>query len=177
MNHLPFETWLLNEQPLAPEQQRGLQQHLRACDHCAALAEVNLALRAAKLAAPAPGFTARFQQRLEMQRALERRNRLVGMSALALGALGLTLWLAGPWLASFFGSPAAWIAAMANFLLSLLAMGQAIGDISSILLRILPGLIPPIAWLVTLSAVSGLGLLWAASIWRLTRLPERSVRL
>jgi len=177
MNHLPFETWLLNEQSLSPEQQRDLQLHLRECEHCTALTEVNLVLRSAKLAAPAPGFTARFQKRLEEQRALERRNRLAGISVLVLGGLGLTLWLVGPYLASFIGSPAAWIAAMVTFLLSLLTMAQAVGDIGSILLRILPGFIPPIAWLVVLSAVSGFGLLWAVSIWRLTRFSARSVRL
>lgn len=177
MNHLPFETWLLNEENLLPEQQRELQLHLRECEHCTALAEVNLALRSVKLAEPAPGFTARFQQRLETQRALERRNRLAGALVLVFGGLGLTLWLVGPWLASFIGSPAEWISAVVNFLLSLLTMAQAISDIGSILLRILPGFIPPVAWLVILSAISGFGLLWAVSIWRLTRFSARSVRL
>jgi len=177
MNHLPFETWLLNEQPLAPEQQRDLNLHLRECEHCTALAEVNLALHSVKMAEPAPGFTARFQKRLEMKRALERRNRLAGGLVLVFGGLGLTLLLAGPWLASFIGSPAAWIAAVVNFLLSLLTMAQAISDIGSILLRVLPGFIPPVAWLVIISAVSGFGLLWAVSIWRLTRFSARSVKL
>lgn len=177
MNHLPFETWLLNEQPLAPDQQRDLQLHLRDCEHCTALAEVNLTLRAVKMSAPAPGFTARFQQRLEATRVRERRNRLVGMLVLVFGGLGLTLWWVAPYLASFLGSPAEWIAAGVSFLLSLLSMAQAIGDLGSILLRILPGFIPPFAWLVILSAISGFGLLWAVSIWRLTRFSARSVRL
>jgi len=177
MNHLPFETWLLNEQPLAPEQQRALQLHLRECEHCAALVEVNLALHSVKMAEPAPGFALRFQKRLEAKRALERRNRLAGALVLVFGGLGLTLWLAGPYLASFIGSPATWIAAVVNFLLSLLSMAQAISDIGSILVRILPGFIPPIAWLVILSAVSGFGLLGAASIWKLTRFSARSMRV
>ena len=177
MNHLPFETWLLNEQPLSPDQQRDLNLHLRECEHCTALAEVNLALRSVKMAAPVAGFTARFQKRLEAQRALERRNRLAGVSVLTFGALGLTLWLAGPLLASFIGSPAEWIAALGAFLWALLSMAQAIGDIGSILLRVLPGFIPPFVWLVILSAISGFGLLWAVSIWRLTRFSARSVRL
>lgn len=176
MNHLPFETWLLNEQPLAPEQQRDLNLHLRECEQCSALAEVNLALRSVKTASPAPGFTSRFQQRLEAQRALERRNRLAGMSVLVLGGLGLTFWLAGPWLLSFVGSPAEWVAAGVNFILSLLSMARAIGDIGSILLRVVPGFIPPFAWLVIVSAICGFGLLWAVSIWRLTRFTARSVR-
>lgn len=177
MNHLPFETWLLNEQPLTPDQQRDLQLHLRECEHCTALAEVNLALHSVKMTAPAPGFTARFQQRLEAQRVRERRNRLAGALVLIFGGLGLTIWLVAPYLVSFLGSPAEWIAAAISFVLSLISMMQAIGDIGSILLRILPGFIPPFAWLIIISAVSGFGLLWAVSIWRLTRVPARSVRL
>lgn len=177
MNHLPFETWLLNEENLLPEQQRELKSHLRECEHCSALAEVNLALHSVKMVAPAPGFTVRFQKRLEGKRALERRNRLAGALVLVFGGLGLTFWLAGPLLASFIGSPAEWIAAVVNFLLSLFSMAQAIGDIGSILLRVLPGFIPPIAWLVVISAASGFGLLWAVSIWRLARFSVRSVRL
>ena len=177
MNHLPFETWLLNEETLLPEQQHALKLHLRECEHCTALTEVNLALHSVKMTAPAPGFTLRFQKNLDAKRALERRNRLAGALVLVFGGLGLTLWLVGPWLAAIIGSPAEWIAAIVYFLLSLLTMAQAIGDIGSILLRVLPGLIPPVAWLVILSTISGFGLLWAISIWRLTRFSARSVRL
>ncbi len=31
MNHRPFEDWLLDDQPLTPEQKRDLQSHLRTC--------------------------------------------------------------------------------------------------------------------------------------------------
>jgi hypothetical protein len=176
MNHLPFETWLLNEQPLTPEQHRDLQSHLRTCEHCTALAEVNLTLRSAKMAAPAAGFTARFQQRLAAQRALERRNRLAGTLVLVFGGMGLTLWLTFPYLVSFLGSPAEWIAATINFMISLYSLMQTIGDVGSVLLRVLPGFVPPFAWLVVISAIGGFGLLWSVSLWRMTQLSPRSVR-
>jgi hypothetical protein len=169
MNHQPFENWLLDNQPLTLEEKRGLQSHLQDCAHCTALAEVNLELRSVKMAAPAAGFTARFQQRLKGYRLREQRNRLVGVSILAFGGLGLTAWFVGPYVLGFLGSPAEWISAMVGFLLSLISMADAIGDIGSILLRVLPDFIPPFAWLVFVSALSGFGLLWAVSIWRFSR--------
>ena len=169
MNHRPFEDWLLNEQPLTPEEKRKLQTHLQACDHCTALAEVNLELHSVKMAAPAPGFTQRFRIRLEAQRVRERRNRMVGVLILILGALVLSAVSLAPFLIRFLGSPAEWIAAGISFLLTLVSMAEAIGDIGSILLRVLPDFIPPFAWLVVASALSGIGLLWAVSIWRFAR--------
>jgi hypothetical protein len=169
MNHRPFETWLLDNQPLTPEEKRGLQIHLQECVHCTALAEVNLELRSVKMVSPVAGFTARFQQRLKVQRLREQRNRLVGVMILAFGGLGLTAWFVAPYVLGFLGSPAEWIAAIIGFLLSLVSIAEAVGDIGSILLRVLPGFIPPFAWLVFISALSGFGLLWAVSIWRFSR--------
>ena len=169
MNHRPFEDWLLNEQPLTPEKKRELQVHLQECGHCTALAEVNLELRSVKMAAPAAGFILRFQKRLAAQRVIERRNRLVGTLILVAGGVGLLGWYAAPYVIQFLGSPAGWIAAAVNFFLTLLAMARAIGDIGSILFRVLPGFIPPFGWMVILSTLAGLVLLWTVSLWRFTR--------
>jgi hypothetical protein len=169
MNHRPFEDWLLNEQPLNNDQKRELQTHLQDCAHCAALAEVNLELRSVKMAAPAAGFTARFQTRLAAQRVRERRNRLVGVLILTLGGVGLLGWFLAPYVIQFLASPAGWIAAFVKFFLTLFEMARAIGDIGSIFLRVLPGFIPPIGWMIILSTLSGFALLWGVSLWRFTR--------
>jgi hypothetical protein len=169
MNHRPFEDWLLNEQPLDPEQKRELQAHLLDCPHCSALNEVNIELHSVKLAAPAAGFTARFRARLEARRIRERRNRLIGAVVASLGGVGFLLWLIAPYAVRFIGSPAGWIASIVSFLLAVFEMLRALGDLGSIMLRILPGFIPPIGWLMMLSAISGFILLWMVSIWRLTR--------
>lgn len=172
MNHWPFEDWLADGQPLTKEQKRELQSHMQDCAHCAALAEVNLELHSTRLAAPAPGFTERFQARLTAQRVRERRNRLAGILILAAVGVGLLAWNTAPYLIQFLGSPAGWIAAIVNFLLTLLDMARAIGDIGSILLRVLPGFIPPFGWMVLLSAISGFVLLWTVSLWRFTRVTK-----
>ena len=142
---------------------------VRQYAHCIALAEVNLELHSVKMAAPAPGFASRFQVRLEAQRVRERRNRLVGAFILTAVGAGLSVWYATPYVIQFIGSPAAWIAAAIHFCLTLLDMARAIGEIGSILLRVLPDFIPPFGWMVILSTLSGFALLWVVSIWRFTR--------
>lgn len=169
MNHRPFEDWLADDQPLDPEQKRELQTHLQGCLHCAALAETTLQLRSAKMAAPAAGFTARFQRRLAAQRAAERRSRFIGILILAAGGLGLAGWALAPFAIQFLASPSGWITAVVMFFLSLMEMARAVGLIGSIFLRVLPGFIPPFGWMVILSALGGFALLWSVSLWRFTR--------
>ena len=82
MGHQRFENWLLTEEPLKPEQQIELQTHLEACLICRTLSDswqsVAQHLSATTLVDPAPGFTARWEARLETARALaERRTNLI----------------------------------------------------------------------------------------------------
>ncbi|MEW6241678.1 MAG: hypothetical protein AB1564_12800 [Chloroflexota bacterium] len=169
MNHRPFEDWLLDDKLLKPEEDRELQLHLQACRHCAALWEANLALRSAKSFAPAPGFTVRFQARLAAQRVRQTRSQVIGGLLLVLAGLGLVVWLTGPYLLEFFSSPAAWITTWVGALLGILEAMRALGEAGSVLFRVIPGLIPPFAWMVLISGSAGLGLLWSVSLWRFTR--------
>ena len=84
MNHRPFEDWLLDDQPLTPDQIRDLQIHLRGCDSCSAIAESNLALRSARLMSPAPGFNIRWQERLVVARRAQRQRNVIGILAFSL---------------------------------------------------------------------------------------------
>ena len=169
MKHRPFEDWLLDDQPLDPTQKRELDAHLRACNACRAIAESNLALRSARVIAPAPGFTARWQERLVLARRAQRRRTLLGTLFFSLGGLLLLALLAGPILVSLIGSPAEWISAMVRALLFLYTTTLAVVEAGSVMFRVLPGFLPPFVWLVLLSTLSGLGLLWSVSIWRLVR--------
>ena len=172
MNHRPFEDWLLDDQLLDPAQKRNLDAHLRDCNACTAIAESNLALRSARIIAPAPGFTARFQERLVLARRAQRRRMLLGTLFFSLGGMVLLALLAGPTLVSLIGSPAEWISAMVQTLLFIYTMTMAVLEASPVVFRVLPGFMPPFFWLVLLSTVSGLGLLWSVSIWRLVRRPQ-----
>ena len=90
LTHPPFNRWLLSGEPLSPEQNTILQEHLRYCPECsqlqAAWGEAQLQLSSAGQVAPAPGFTRRFQQRLALQR-VKRQRRSSWM--LFLGAAGI----------------------------------------------------------------------------------------
>jgi len=172
MKHRPFEDWLLDDQPLDPAQKRELDSHLRACEVCSAIAESNLALRSARVIAPAPGFSARWQERLVLARRAQHRRTLLGTLFFSLGGLILLALLAGPLLVSLIGSPAEWISAMVHAALFIYTATLAVTEAGSVIFRVLPGFVPPFVWLVLLSTLSGLGLLWSVSIWRLMRRPQ-----
>lgn len=172
MNHQPFEEWLLSEKVISPRQKLELDAHLRICSDCSALAETGMALRTVKKVSPALGFSARFQARLAVQRAVERRSRRWGTVLFTVGGLVMLMWLVGPYLASFFAAPATWIAVLIEWIVFLVTTVQAVGQAGSVLLGMLPGFLSPFAFMVLVSAFAGIGLLWSVSIWRFVRVPR-----
>jgi len=173
MNHQPFEEWLLNDKNLTSSERHELDLHLRTCSHCTALSATGLALRSANVIAPAAGFTLRFQQRLAAQKIAERRRRLWGMFVLILSGVGLFGWLTAPLIYTFIASPAEWITLVIGYFLFAFTSLQALTEVATVLMRILPGFIPPYIWMVLISALAGFGLLWVISIWRFSnRAPQ-----
>lgn len=172
MNHQPFESWLLDDLPLAPEQKRELTSHLRTCSHCTALAETGLALRTPRMVSPAPGFAQRFQARLAAQRIAERRKRFWGIVIFSLVGMGALVLLAFPLLRGLTASPAEWINVVLGYLLFIFSSVQALTEVGSVFLRVVPGFVPPFVWMVLASALAGMSLLWTVSIWRITRVPQ-----
>ncbi len=172
MNHRPFEDWLLDDEPLSPQQARDLQAHVRSCPACAAIAESNLALHSTRLISPAAGFAGRFQVRLEKRRREQRWRQVIGTIVLVLGGLGLVYWLAGPFILAALASPASWITVGVGYFLFILTSIQVIGEASSILLGVLPKFISPAGWVILAAGVAGLGYLWTISIRRVARAPQ-----
>jgi hypothetical protein len=172
MNHQPFEEWLLTEKLIGPKQKLELDAHLRICSYCSALAETGKALRTVKKVSPAAGFSARFQARLAVQKAAERRRKRYGALLFTFGGLVMLMWLAGPYLASFVAAPATWIAAAIEWVVFIVTTLQAVAQASSVLLRVLPGFLSPFGFMVLVSALAGIGLLWSVSIWRFVRVPR-----
>jgi hypothetical protein len=172
MKHQPFEDWLLNDKLIDPKQKLELDAHLRVCSDCSALAETGKALRSVKMVSPAAGFSTRFQARLAARKVADRRRRLWGAVLFTFGGLVMLLWIASPYLASFFASPATWIASLIEWGVFLITTLQAIGQAGSVLLDVIPGFLPPFVWMVVLSTLAGIGLLWSVSIWRFVRVPR-----
>jgi len=172
MNHQPFETWLLDDKVLTAAEKSELTSHLRTCKTCSALAETGLALRSTRVVSPKPGFTMRFQEKLAIQKVAERRRRLWGMIILVLSGVGLAGWLLTPILISFASSPVEWLISAASMFLFVFSSLEAFGDLFSVMARILPDFLPPYMWMVIISGLAGMGLLWTVSIWRLARRPQ-----
>ena len=172
MNHQPFETWLLEDKLISPEQRRELHSHLRTCAYCAALLETGKALSSVKMISPALGFTARFQARLAAHKVADRRRRFWGAVLFVAGGLAIVMWVAGPYLASFLASPATWISALVEWGIYLITTLQAMAQAGSVLWHVVPAFVSPFAWMVLLSAFAGISLLWSVSIWRFVRVPR-----
>jgi len=172
MNHQPFEDWLLNENLIDPKQKLDLDAHLRVCSYCSALAETGMALRSVKKAAPAVGFTARFQTHLAARKLAERRRKLWGAILFTFGGLVMLTWIAGPYMASFFTSPATWITSLIEWGVFLITTLQAVAQAGSVILRVMPSFLTPFGFMILVSAFAGIGLLWSVSIWRFIRVPR-----
>ena len=172
MNHRPFEDWLLNDTPVTPEQKRNLDEHLRSCSYCAALADTGVVLKSVKKDSPPAGFTMRFQAHLAERKLAERRRRFWGAILFTFGGLALLTWLTFPYLTTFLDAPATWISALVEWGLFLITTLQALAQAGSVILNVIPGFLSPFAWMVLISAFAGISLLWSVSIWRFSRVPQ-----
>ena len=172
MNHQPFEGWLLNDTPLTAEQKRQLDSHVRNCTYCAALARTEKVLHAARLAEPAPGFVTRFQARLLAQKAADRRRRWIGSIVFTMSGLVFLAVISLPYLGAFFASPAEWITTLVQWGVFLFTTLQATAQAGVVILDVIGDFLPPFAWMVLISALGGLSLLWSVSIWRFVRVPQ-----
>ncbi len=184
MKHKPFETWILLHEPLAPEQAQSLDEHLVECQHCRQLQRALLG--AEKIfksdfnAEPKPGFSQRWQIRLEKDRQEKQSNRHRWHSWMALIILANTVvfWtfmLSRQFLATF-NSPAEFFLAWIYRLTSLLSGLSAAGHLLSTLIDTLPGFIPPAGWALIVTTLGVGGLLSLASITKLAQLSRRISR-
>ena len=172
MNHRPFEDWLLDDQPLTTEQKRELQAHLRTCPACSAIAESNLALHSVRMVSPAAGFAERFQTRLAHRRQEQHWRQIIGTVILVLGGLALLAWLAGPVIEEILQSPAQWLTTAVGYFLFILTSIQALSEVGSVLLQVIPNFVPPADWLAAFFMAMIIGTLWIVSIWRVARIPQ-----
>jgi hypothetical protein len=166
MNHQPFEDWLLNDKLINPKEKLELEAHLRICAYCSALGETARVLRTVKTISPAVGFAGRFQARLAMQKAADRQRRFWGAVFFTVGGLVMLMWILSPYTTSFLDSPAAWFTALIGWGVFLLTTLQAVIEAGSVLLRLIPDFLSPLAWMVLISALAGTSLLLSVSIWR-----------
>lgn len=145
MVHQPYETWLLDDERLTPEQERELQTHLRICPKCAALARSNLALRAAPVISPPQGFTLRFQQRLAAQRQAEAKRARSGIALLAISGAGMLLLVLRPFLPYLALGPEQLFAAWVSNLLYAAFVFRTLSAVGMTLLSVADAFLPDYA--------------------------------
>jgi anti-sigma factor RsiW len=80
MNHQPFETWIFTDNPLQPEEQEQLREHLQSCETCRraaiAMEGIHQTFRSAPSPAPAQGFTQRWQARLAVHKQAGQQRQM-----------------------------------------------------------------------------------------------------
>jgi anti-sigma factor RsiW len=172
MDHRPFESWLLEDKALGSDERRRLNAHLQACPACTALAEVDLALKANRMSAPARGFVGRFQVRLEVRKKALRRRNAWGFLILVLSVLGMIGWLSWPWLAPALQSPVELLGSWLSSLVTLWATFRAMLEAGSVVSEVLPGFVPTLVVPALLVAVTGWSLLWVFSMMKITKLSQ-----
>jgi hypothetical protein len=172
MNHQPFEDWLLDDEPLSHQQEHQLQSHLRTCTSCARIADANLTLHARRMAAPAPGFTARFGPRLAAWRREQLRRQAVGTVILVAAGIALLYAVAGPAMMGAVRSPASWLTDVTGYLIMISTALSVAEKVGGILFRSLAAVVPPAGWGGLWLAVCMLCVLWIISMRRLARAPQ-----
>jgi len=169
MNHQPFEEWLLSEDPLAPEQARALQEHLRECESCLSLSRawdaVEDELAGAPQAAPAAGFSQRWQANLAKRQAQDRQRRFWQAGGAGLAVLAGIVILASPLYQRF--SPAEFLMSILfNLSLLFVRVNQA-GVFLSTTFSGVSAIIPITIWVLIATSLSLLGMTWIVTMWKI----------
>jgi hypothetical protein len=169
MDHRPFKDWLIENKRLTPAEKNQLGAHLQVCTSCKAIAEVDLALKTARVESPRQGFAKRFELRLaDRKKVLHRRNAW-GFSLLAAGVTGMLIFLFWPFLKGLVQSPVDVLGSWLTSLISFWSNFQALFHTGQIVFRVVPGFVPVFVWIVLVAAAGAWGLIWVFSILKITR--------
>lgn len=170
-NHQPFKDWLFSEEPLNPSEALQLQEHLHNCEACQAqrLAwnGVQHLLQNSGQAAPAAGFTNRWQSRLAAQRLKKQHKIAWGLFFAAAGSALVTLVLLGWQVVELFRAPQNLLLIFLLRLAGFVTLINSVGDYLSVVRALIPGL--PVVGLVFFTGfISMISVLWLATFKRLS---------
>lgn len=109
MDHRPYETWLVSEEPLSPDDEKKLHEHIATCESCRQLSiswgEVHYFFQELPMEKPSPAFTIRWKSRLSEFSAGEiaRREKRASWIFVAVSA-GAAIFSLAVMMAQFFST-------------------------------------------------------------------------
>jgi len=174
MSHQPFETWLLSDEELNPQQKLSLDEHLQTCEECQklsnALHQVNVVITTSHEPTPQPGFTQRWHKRLLVHRHQEQQRR---MWFITLGLFGIAGFIISALLILNHQS-INWVYELSNFVANFSLAAARVNQFWSILqsmIKALPILLPIMILFGVglLSAMTVLIITWFSSLIRLNK--------
>jgi predicted anti-sigma-YlaC factor YlaD len=178
MNHQPYEDWLISEDPILPEQNSELQDHLRKCDSCRQLSEswldIQTLLHVPQQVRPHAGFSARWLTHYEEQERKNKQRQSWIMLILTGGVTVFLLLMMGVNIITSVDQPLQLLLLGTNKLIEWLSVIKAINEILSALVELVSFMIPPVWWVLLAGMISLLCLLWFYSLKQLIQ-PRRII--
>lgn len=178
MNHQPYEDWLISEDPILPEQNCELQDHLRNCDSCRQLSEfwldIQTLLHVPQQVRPHAGFSARWLTRFEEQERKNKQRQSWIMLILTGGVAVFLLLMMGVNIITSVDQPLQLLLIGTNKLIEWLTVIKAINEVLSALVELVSFMIPPVWWVLLAGMISLLCLLWFYSLRQLIQ-PRRII--
>ncbi len=171
MSHPRFEAMLFEREDLEASDRLALEQHLQECDACGRIANhwaaIEAQLRKPPMVEPMPGFTLRFQKRLERQRRRRRGWLGGGLSLAAFISLIVVAVLFGSGLLSLVSPGVRYLLKSLSSLVLFSGVMQVFTDFIGLILERLVARVSPSAWLSYSAFFSGLAIIWFASMYKL----------
>ena len=177
MKHRLYEGWIMAGDELTPDQRSDLETHLQECEACSRLAEADRALEKAltlvQMSEPKPGFTQRWRARMDERRITAHRRQTSGVLVfLSFGATALLLPILLNALLVLI-SPEDVLFDLAGALVDWLSLLKLIGNFVTTSVSTLFSTIPLVWWMLMITILAGLGVLWGFSLQRLGYLPSK----
>ena len=175
MNHKHFEDLLLSDKPLSPDESYELQEHLQKCAQCRNLKEnlesVETLFATTPELEPRLGFSNRWRERLAIEKKTEVifRNRWQSLILLVLIGNGLliALFILGFQFSGYFLNPSQLLLSMIARFTSIYTALNIILEIILVLFQTIPGVFPPIFWIMSLTLMMVTCFLWFVLLNRL----------
>lgn len=171
MNHQPYDSWILEDEPIERSQQVELEEHLKECPKCSSLHEswmtAKAKIKTAPVMQPKAGFADRWQQSLAERRKAEERRQ----------SRNLILWLTGSALlvliifAIIFVPDFSLISLVVTAIHTMVNVSTGISELWDLLyniVRSLPTSLLIVTCLFFSTLISVVSFVWGISLWKMS---------